>query len=459
MLRLGNMPRKRKRDWNSRHPKNKSNNETQAPDEAMPPPADVVIDGSLGEGGGQIIRLALALSSILDRSVRIDKIRYNRSKPGLRAQHANGAQLVGRIAQAECHGATIGSSSLTLAPPTCSSRDAHVALPVQCVVGTAGAITLVLQAALPCALRLLPSSPGEHEQQVENQLSTLQITGGTTVPFAPASEYIRAVLVPNLNLFGVSLKYIVQKHGFFPEGNGVCSVRFDKSQCRSVEDASNGTTARILQSCDITQRGDIIAIEGVVLISGLKYQNEDLGTCMQIEATRVLKRFANNREGYPQVTDTSLRIETLSGTESRGGIVSLTLYAKTAAGTVLGSSAIWLQGESNKIAKSLGVDISKMNHSAKAWPQTAGYVAQVAADQLCADMETGAVVDRHMADQLCIFMAMAGGTSRLLIPEPTQHVLSVVDVCKQFGVNIQLGDVPNSSNRILTCEGVGVHLE
>lgn len=168
--------------------------------------------------------MSLALASILDRSVRIEKIRQGRSTPGLRAKHANGVQIVARISHSNFYGAYIASPSLTLSSPA-TVRDESLHFPLECTVGTAGATALVLQATLPVALRFLPA--------VKSGEATLTITGGTTSLFAPTSDFIQNVLVPNLALFGLSMHYDVSRHGFFPKGGGVCTIEFDTMACAS----------------------------------------------------------------------------------------------------------------------------------------------------------------------------------------------------------------------------------
>jgi RNA 3'-terminal phosphate cyclase len=120
---------------------------------------DVIIDGSRGEGGGQILRASLALSVLTDKSVRVHNIRALRPKPGLAAQHLAGALAVQAVTQGNMEGAALLSTSICLSPGATNRREWHQDLPL-CLdfVKTAGSTALVLQAVLPCLLRYAVSS-------------------------------------------------------------------------------------------------------------------------------------------------------------------------------------------------------------------------------------------------------------------------------------------------------------
>lgn len=167
----------------------------------------VVIDGSRGEGGGQIIRTALALSCITGKPVSLQKIRYNRRVRGLRPQHLAATRILGRMCDAATRGETVGSEALEFRPgrmrnSTTMSAD----------VGTAGSIPLVLQAAIPAAwaagVRL-----------------DLTITGGTDVRWAPTTDYTRLVMGAAYAKMGARLSMDIQKRGYYPRGGGRIRVQ------------------------------------------------------------------------------------------------------------------------------------------------------------------------------------------------------------------------------------------
>jgi RNA 3'-phosphate cyclase len=161
----------------------------------------VRIDGSHGEGGGQILRTALALSAIVGRHAEIVKIRARRKKPGLQPQHLTAVTAVARVAEAEVDGAELGSTSLTFRPRQIRGGDFVLE------VGTAGATTLVFQA------MLWPLAVGAGRGQVV-------IRGGTHVPYSPPFHYLRDVFLPAAAALGLKASTDLLRWGFYPRGAG-----------------------------------------------------------------------------------------------------------------------------------------------------------------------------------------------------------------------------------------------
>jgi RNA 3'-terminal phosphate cyclase (ATP) len=162
----------------------------------------IKIDGSYGEGGGQIIRTCLSLSAITGKPVEITNIRAGRSKAGLQPQHLAAVNAVGDICGATLKNAAIGSARLTFEPRTAvASGDYRID------IGTAGATVLVLQALmLPLSLADGPS--------------TVEVTGGTHVPHAPPAEYLQEVYLLALKDAGFAVRTEYGGAGFFPKGGG-----------------------------------------------------------------------------------------------------------------------------------------------------------------------------------------------------------------------------------------------
>ena len=141
------------------------------------------VDGSYGEGGGQILRTALSLAALTGAPVRIERIRARRSKPGLRPQHLTAVQALARVSQAEVTGLHLGSQDLTFRPRR--PQGGHYLFDVASMTGSAGAVTLVAQALLP-SLR-----------QAEAP-ATVILKGGTHVPWSPPAHYLSHVFLPAL---------------------------------------------------------------------------------------------------------------------------------------------------------------------------------------------------------------------------------------------------------------------
>ncbi len=161
----------------------------------------IEIDGSYGEGGGQILRTALAFSTILKIPIRVKNIRASRKNPGLGNQHLAAVNALARISDAEIEGNKIGSQTLTFIPREMRPGD------YEFKIGTAGSITLLLQAIF------LPLCQAQAD-------STLTLVGGTHVPWSPPFHYFSQVFLPALRPMGVSVDALIEKWGFYPKGGG-----------------------------------------------------------------------------------------------------------------------------------------------------------------------------------------------------------------------------------------------
>ncbi len=159
------------------------------------------IDGSFGEGGGQIVRTSLTLSAVLGVPFRMEGVRAGRDKPGLLNQHLAAARAVAKITGGELQGAKKGSTEFSFRPrdprPGKYSRE----------IGTAGSTTLVLQTVLP----VLAAAEGP---------STIMLCGGTHNPMAPPAEFISECFIPAARLLGLPASLELVRHGFYPKGGG-----------------------------------------------------------------------------------------------------------------------------------------------------------------------------------------------------------------------------------------------
>lgn len=165
----------------------------------------ICIDGSFGEGGGQILRSSLALSMVTGKVFRIEKIRSRRRKPGLLRQHLTAVKAAAEISSASVNGADPGSLSLEFSPGSIKSGEYHFA------VGTAGSGTLVLQTVLPALIKA-------------GGTSTLIIEGGTHNPAAPPFDFLKKVFLPFLGRMGCRVEAELVRYGFYPAGGGIFKV-------------------------------------------------------------------------------------------------------------------------------------------------------------------------------------------------------------------------------------------
>jgi RNA 3'-terminal phosphate cyclase (ATP) len=165
----------------------------------------IVIDGSLGEGGGQVLRSSLALSLITGLPFRIEKIRAGRKKPGLMRQHLTAVNAAAAIGSADVEGAHIGSRALAFHPGSVKPGSYHFS------VGTAGSCTLVLQTVLPALLTA--DAPSE-----------LVLEGGTHNPHAPPFDFLERAFLPLMRKMGPKVSAILKRPGFYPAGGGMFTV-------------------------------------------------------------------------------------------------------------------------------------------------------------------------------------------------------------------------------------------
>jgi RNA 3'-terminal phosphate cyclase (ATP) len=159
------------------------------------------IDGSYGEGGGQIVRTAVALAAVTGTSIRVSKIRQGRPKPGLASQHAQAILTLAGICSAKTAGIVPGSSEITFEPGWIEGGIYRVD------IGTAGSITLLVQCLLPAMIKA--DGP-----------ITLKVTGGTDVRWSPTIDYFKSVFLPALREFGAQVKVESSRRGYYPRGGG-----------------------------------------------------------------------------------------------------------------------------------------------------------------------------------------------------------------------------------------------
>ncbi|MDB5341784.1 MAG: 3-phosphate cyclase [Schlesneria sp.] len=209
------------------------------------------IDGSQGEGGGQIVRSSLALSMVTGRPVTIDRVRAGRAKPGLKQQHLTALRAAQEICRATVTGDTIGSSSFTFHPGDVVPGNYHFA------IGTAGSATLVLQAILPPLL-------------IAQRPSRLILEGGTHNPWAPPFDFLQRSYLSLVNRMGPQVTATLERPGFYPAGGGRFIVEIEPAKRAESLTHSPGAPGDLgLSNFHLLERGEIRSRIGRVLLCNL----------------------------------------------------------------------------------------------------------------------------------------------------------------------------------------------
>ena len=220
----------------------------------------ITIDGSEGEGGGQILRTSLALSLVTGQPFRMDRIRAKRQKPGLLRQHLTAVEAAKAVGCAEVMGAAMNSQTLEFRPAVVTPGNYRFA------VGTAGSATLVLQTVLPSLL-------------TASSTSTLTLEGGTHNPLAPPFDFLARSFMPLIQRMGPSVELELRRPGFFPAGGGRFHARIEpvKKLSRLVlldRGAIRGQRARVWLS---KLSPDVAERELAVVREELRWRPEECG--------------------------------------------------------------------------------------------------------------------------------------------------------------------------------------
>ncbi|HTY91250.1 MAG TPA: RNA 3'-terminal phosphate cyclase [Methanocella sp.] len=312
------------------------------------------VDGSIGEGGGQILRTAIAVAAIKQKAVRIVNIRKSRPRPGLGVQHVRSIEIAREMTDATVEGLRYGSTEVTFDPGPIKAGNFIVNM------GTAGSVTLALQSVLPVAAY----APGP---------VTLDITGGTDVKWAPPYDYFHDVTLPALDRFGYRIDASLISRGYFPAGNGRVIVH---------------TTPAAFRPADLIEPvGGIIA--GV-----------SASSCLP---AHVCERQASAASEYLQsrgYETGDIRLDIRNDMSTGSGI---SLYKGFTGGSAL--------GERGKPAEKVGRE---------------------AASMLARELQSGAAVDAHLADQLILYMALAPGESGITTSVLSGHSAAGLRIVEQM---------------------------
>ncbi len=315
------------------------------------------IDGNMGEGGGQILRTALALSLITETPFRITNLRARRDRPGLQRQHLACVLAAADIGAAQVVGATLASTELTFQP--CSLRAGSFRFDI----GTAGSTTLVLQTVLPALL----TGPG---------LTQVTVQGGTHNPLAPPYPFLEQVYLPILQRMGARVSTRLERPGYAPKGGGKISL--------TVEPVA------ALEPIHLEVRGPLKHRRAIATVAGLPRHiaERELG---------VVKQGLD----WPE---SCLEIEEESPEYGPGNVLTIELGYERITELFTGFGQRGVRAETV---------------AARAVRAARNYLA------------SGAAIGTHLADQLLLPLALAGGGSFTTL-KPSRHTQTNWAVIQRF---------------------------
>lgn len=318
----------------------------------------IEIDGSQGEGGGQVLRTALCLSLVSGTPFRLVRIRARRSKPGLRRQHLVAVEAAAAVGSAQVAGARESSSELTFTPGPVRPG------PYELKIGTAGSSTLVLQTVVPALL--CAGGP-----------STVAVEGGTHNPLAPPWEFLERIWLPLVNRMGPRVTGKLVRHGFYPAGGGRVEVAVEP--------------ARRLAPFELLERGKVIAREARAIVSSLP-----------VHIARRELDVVRERLGWPPEA-----LQPVEVAEPRGPGNAVVLIARCEQG-----------GEATSAIGERGVRAEE--------------VAESAVKELLRWHEADVPVGEHLADQLLLLLALAGGGRFRALGPLSGHATTQIELIPRF---------------------------
>lgn len=275
----------------------------------------IELDGSVGEGGGQVLRNAIAIAALLRKRIRVYNIRAKRNPPGLRPQHMTAVKAVAELCGGEVSGLHIGSTEIVLIPG--ESRGTSYVFDA----GTAGSTTLMLQSLLPVM------SFAKHRLSVE-------LRGGTNNPLAPPVDYIETVLLPVLSRMGVRANLRLLRRGFYPRGGGIIQVSTEPVKRLSpIELVEVGEVEEVMvyaYSCNLPAH----------IVDRISKRSEELLRANGVKDVRIVREVLQ-------------RGNSKCSLDPGTGVI---LVARTSAGAVIGSDALGERGVPSEVVANRAVD-------------------------------------------------------------------------------------------------------
>jgi RNA 3'-terminal phosphate cyclase (ATP) len=314
----------------------------------------IEVDGSQKSGSGTILRMAVALSAILDEPLHIYNIRQNRPQPGLKPQHLEAVLTAARLCNAEVDGARENSRELWFEPGKVRGGK------IEAEIGTAGSLSMLIMTVLPiCTL-------------AKNTVQLHVSKGGTDVSHSPTINYLRFVFLPILSRMGLDATLNVHKYGYYPKGMG--EVTLTVQPCA------------VLKPLRLNGYGNLKTIKGV-------------SVCTFLADRRVAERQAQTAKTYLKENGCTADIQVLNDQSNplqKGS--SIVLWAETDTGTVLGADAI---GELRKTSETVGKEAAeKLVSEISAKPTVDIHLADMLIPYVALAHGTSTFLTRTISDHL-----------------------------------------------------------
>jgi len=336
----------------------------------------ITIDGSHMEGGGSIVRVALALSTLTGQEFKVINIRANREVSGLKAQHLESIKALKEICNAETNEINIGTKELWYKPGRIKGGKYKID------IGTAGSISLLLQAII------LPSLFAPKKV-------SLEIKGGTCGKWQASVDYLQNVLISQLKRFVEKIELKIIKRGYYPKGGGEVILEISPKYSYPFEQ-------NLIQKIELTEQGRLEQIKGVVNISA-ELAEKEVAERIQKAAVKRLEKLN---------APISIRQEYSHSLCVGGEIVLWTVFSKNDDVSLVNQTIL---GSSRVIDKS----------------ETSEQIGQKAAEDLIEEINSGKAVDHYLADQLIPFMGLLPG-SEISCSKISKHTESNIYVTELF---------------------------
>lgn len=330
------------------------------------------IDGSFGEGGGAILRLATGFSYLFKIPVRISNIRANRPKPGLRTQHLLGLKTISELTKSKLSDCKVGTKRITFTPNPMMEISPYIHVDVN----TAASLGLLLQPIQIASLRIKGTN------KMEISLSG----GGTFGKWAPSLNYLQEVTYRIFSRSGLKIDLKILKHGFYPKGGAkiMCTIYPSKEALNPI---------------NLTELGNIKLLQGdIVITNQLRRPRDNIGARIRKSIQQEIKRNID--------VETNIKIHWV---ESISPGVGLSLWSHSDTNAIISTGTIL--GERNIRSENLGL---------------------MAANEIIKYVKNDVPVDNYLSDQLIPLMACAKRPSRIKVLQITNHTKTNLELIKLF---------------------------